>query len=183
MLPVTIRTDSEAVKVDRVHAIQHWRNSAEMPLREGDERRLPPAVVYLHCHPVRSSVASFHRTLTRVGDSITSSARDPNDSEAMSRVPLQPGYPGQPQKELPSLLFVRRTIGLPHEGQGGTATESPVPTIRLSFSSPCLGQPQRHFGRQSSPIQSPRLPKPESTEGGRRVSVLKRPEGAPVNLG
>ena len=27
------------------------------------------------------------------------------------------------------------------------------------------------------------LPKPESTEGGRRVSVLKRQEGAPVNLG
>ena len=25
--------------------------------------------------------------------------------------------------------------------------------------------------------------KPESTEGGRRVSVLKRQEGAPVNLG
>ena len=30
-------------------------------------------------------------------------------------------------------------------------------------------------------IQSP--PKPESTEGGRRVSVLKRQEGVPVNLG
>ena len=28
-----------------------------------------------------------------------------------------------------------------------------------------------------------RIPKPESTEGGRRVSVLKRQEGAPVNLG
>ena len=28
-----------------------------------------------------------------------------------------------------------------------------------------------------------RQPKPESTEGGRRVSVLKRQEGAPVNLG
>ena len=27
------------------------------------------------------------------------------------------------------------------------------------------------------------LLKPESTEGGRRGSVLKRPEGAPVNLG
>ena len=27
------------------------------------------------------------------------------------------------------------------------------------------------------------LPKPESTEGGRRVSVLKRQEGAPVLLG
>ena len=27
------------------------------------------------------------------------------------------------------------------------------------------------------------LPKPESTEGGRRVSVLKRQEGVPVNLG
>ena len=27
------------------------------------------------------------------------------------------------------------------------------------------------------------LSKPESTEGGRRVSVLKRQEGAPVNLG
>ena len=27
------------------------------------------------------------------------------------------------------------------------------------------------------------LLKPESTEGGRRVSVLKRQEGAPVNLG
>ena len=26
-------------------------------------------------------------------------------------------------------------------------------------------------------------PKPESTEGGRRVSVLKRQEGVPVNLG
>ena len=26
-------------------------------------------------------------------------------------------------------------------------------------------------------------PKPESTEGGRRVSVLKRQEGAPLNLG
>ena len=26
-------------------------------------------------------------------------------------------------------------------------------------------------------------PKPESTEGGRRVSVLKRQEGAPVLLG
>ena len=27
------------------------------------------------------------------------------------------------------------------------------------------------------------LSKPESTEGGRRVSVLKRQEGVPVNLG
>ena len=27
------------------------------------------------------------------------------------------------------------------------------------------------------------LAKPESTEGGRRVSVLKRQEGVPVNLG
>ena len=27
------------------------------------------------------------------------------------------------------------------------------------------------------------IPYPESTEGGRRVSVLKRQEGAPVNLG
>ena len=27
------------------------------------------------------------------------------------------------------------------------------------------------------------LSKPESTEGGRRVSVLKRQEGAPVDLG
>ena len=27
------------------------------------------------------------------------------------------------------------------------------------------------------------LPYPESTEGGRRVSVLKRQEGVPVNLG
>ena len=29
----------------------------------------------------------------------------------------------------------------------------------------------------------PQTAKPESTEGGRRVSVLKRQEGAPVNLG
>ena len=29
----------------------------------------------------------------------------------------------------------------------------------------------------------PELIKPESTEGGRRVSVLKRQEGAPVLLG
>ena len=27
------------------------------------------------------------------------------------------------------------------------------------------------------------LPKPESTEGGRRVSILKWPEGALLNLG
>ena len=27
------------------------------------------------------------------------------------------------------------------------------------------------------------LPKPESTEGGRLVSILKWPEGAPLNLG
>ena len=32
-------------------------------------------------------------------------------------------------------------------------------------------------------VSSSPLPKPESTEGGRRVSVLKRQEGAPVNLG
>ena len=29
----------------------------------------------------------------------------------------------------------------------------------------------------------PRLAKPESTEGGRLVSILKWPEGAPLNLG
>ena len=29
----------------------------------------------------------------------------------------------------------------------------------------------------------PRTPKPESTEGGRRVSILKWPEGALLNLG
>ena len=38
------------------------------------------------------------------------------------------------------------------------------------------------------PLPAPRPPrprslKPESTEGGRRVSVLKRQEGAPVLLG
>ena len=27
------------------------------------------------------------------------------------------------------------------------------------------------------------VPKPESTEGGRLVSILKWPEGAPLNLG
>ena len=32
-------------------------------------------------------------------------------------------------------------------------------------------------------VASSGLPKPESTEGGRRGSVLKWPEGAPVNLG
>ena len=34
--------------------------------------------------------------------------------------------------------------------------------------------------RRQSP---PRRPKPESTEGGRLVSILKWPEGAPLNLG
>ena len=29
----------------------------------------------------------------------------------------------------------------------------------------------------------PSSPKPESTEGGRLVSILKWPEGAPLNLG
>ena len=32
-------------------------------------------------------------------------------------------------------------------------------------------------------LDSEGIDKPESTEGGRRVSVLKRQEGAPVNLG
>ena len=35
----------------------------------------------------------------------------------------------------------------------------------------------------SAPPQPKRKPNPESTEGGRRVSVLKRQEGAPVLLG
>ena len=32
-------------------------------------------------------------------------------------------------------------------------------------------------------LMPPGQPKPESTEGGRQVSVLKRQEGAPLNLG
>ena len=32
-------------------------------------------------------------------------------------------------------------------------------------------------------VSSSPLPKPESTEGGRLVSILKWPEGAPLNLG
>ena len=36
-------------------------------------------------------------------------------------------------------------------------------------------------GGTDHPLGAP--PYPESTEGGRRVSVLKRQEGAPVNLG
>ncbi len=36
---------------------------------------------------------------------------------------------------------------------------------------------------QESTVYISLEPKPESTEGGRRVSVLKRQEGAPVNLG
>ena len=43
----------------------------------------------------------------------------------------------------------------------------------------------RHGGRGTSKYVDYTLPnvKPESTEGGRRVSVLKRQEGAPVLLG
>ena len=42
-----------------------------------------------------------------------------------------------------------------------------------------------HLLTNQTPSNSPRagLPKPESTEGGRRVSVLKRQKGAPLNLG
>ena len=36
---------------------------------------------------------------------------------------------------------------------------------------------------ETQQVQPASLPNPESTEGGRRVSVLKRQEGAPVNLG
>ena len=36
---------------------------------------------------------------------------------------------------------------------------------------------------ETDPYASSWMPNPESTEGGRRVSVLKRQEGAPVNLG
>ena len=96
--PVTLRTSSDATKVDAVRAIQHWRNSFEIRMRVGEERSLPPAVVYLHCHPLRSSVASFHRTLTCVGDSVVSSTWDSPEPEPMSRVPLQAGYLRQPQK-------------------------------------------------------------------------------------
>ena len=65
---VTRRTDPEAEGAPWVRAIQHWRNSLETGAREGEERSLPPAVVYLHCHPARSSVASAHSTLTWTGD-------------------------------------------------------------------------------------------------------------------
>ena len=50
--------------------------------------------------------------------------------------------------------------------------------------------PQTEIGADPVGIPSPISgtiasvpPKPESTEGGRRVSVLKRQEGAPVLLG
>ena len=50
--------------------------------------------------------------------------------------------------------------------------------------------PTQFIGQMARPLESITAPdkytfvvKPESTEGGRRVSVLKRQEGAPVNLG
>ena len=38
-------------------------------------------------------------------------------------------------------------------------------------------------GGTSSVVAKADPPKPESTEGGRLVSILKWPEGAPLNLG
>ena len=40
---------------------------------------------------------------------------------------------------------------------------------------------QARFGIDTEDLEV--MPKPESTEGGRLVSILKWPEGAPLNLG
>ena len=43
--------------------------------------------------------------------------------------------------------------------------------------------PEFHHAHRNPHMVKQGDTKPESTEGGRRVSVLKRQEGAPVNLG
>ena len=45
------------------------------------------------------------------------------------------------------------------------------------------GRPRRVFVNSMSDVFHPSVPYPESTEGGGRVSALKRQEGAPVLLG
>ena len=58
-----------------------------------------------------------------------------------------------------------------------------VPNVRkaVRWNSPWYGIEGEGLVRELPRLHP--LPKPESTEGGRRVSVLKRQEGAPVNLG
>ena len=90
--------------------------------------------MYLHCHPVRSSVASCHSTLTRARESGASSIWDSCDSEPTSRVPLQAGYVRHPQKVVPSLLFVRRIIGPSHEGQFGVVVGPCLSVIMTQLS-------------------------------------------------
>ena len=81
----------------------------------------------------------------------------------------------------------RRISGRPNEG-------SPVTMVgpdRLELSTSVLSGPRSNhlsYGPQYLPRIIAIMPvvgksKPESTEGGRRVSVLKRQEGAPVLLG
>ena len=82
------------------------------------------------------------------------------------------------------------TFTLPSVEESGSGTAS-VPTPRSIPSSRRavgeLGQRLRVLAVDDDPqalrYVSDALTKPESTEGGRRVSVLKRQEGAPVNLG
>ena len=137
MAPVTLRTDSEAMKFTRVRAIQHWRNSLDTAISDGEERSLPPAVVYRHCHPARSSVASFHRTLICGSEGCMSPIVKSGESAATSRVPLQSGYFRHPQKGAPSLLLVLTVIGPPHAGQSGPAFESTCSVILAQFPSAC----------------------------------------------
>ena len=49
--------------------------------------------------------------------------------------------------------------------------------------SAATGSVDSQASRMADAVQSVSMPKPESTEGGRRVSVLRRQEGAPVLLG
>ena len=86
---------------------------------------------------------------------------------------------------------VTEVSGSPFETFRLTSTTYPlnevkllVPVIPPTFYAAGINYPEHVAWAAQRAGTQPNIPsKPESTEGGRRVSVLKRQEGAPVLLG
>ena len=80
------------------------------------------------------------------------------------------GGPASEQGLKPPRRLAARVVVVKGEEDPGAAPEG-------------RGDPLHALGAQGCDGRKAPSGKPQSTEGGRRVSVLKRQEGAPVNLG